>query len=67
MLRNLLLLFLLILSAPAAAQSRRVEMIAEEQQKKAGALGTEGPGETEQIIRRRQGGRSTLVGLERLP
>lgn len=45
-------LVLLFLCTPATAQSTRVEAIAEEQKKKAGELGTEGPGEAERIIRR---------------
>lgn len=47
-----LVLFLLILCSPAAAQSTRAEAIAEEQKEKSGNLGTEGPSEAEQIIRR---------------
>lgn len=39
-------------AVPAAAQSTRVEAIAEEQKKKAGQLGVEGPGEAEMVIRR---------------
>jgi surface antigen Omp85-like protein len=47
-----LVLLLLILCTPAAAQSTRVEAIAEEQKKKAGNLGTEGPSNAERVIRR---------------
>ena len=42
----------IVIPLPAAAQSTRVEVIAEEQKKKAGQLGVEGPGEAEMVIRR---------------
>jgi outer membrane translocation and assembly module TamA len=51
--RLLLTITIAIVGAlPAAAQSTRVEAIAEEQKKKAGQLGVEGPGEAEMVIRR---------------
>jgi hypothetical protein len=43
---------LLVFVNPASAQSTRVEAIAEDQAEKAKQLGTEGPGEAEQIVRR---------------
>jgi hypothetical protein len=45
-------LLIVSLAAPAGAQSTRVEAIAQEQEKKAGQLGVEGPSDAEQIIRR---------------
>ena len=43
---------LLVFVTPASAQSTRAEAIAEDQAEKAKQLGTEGPSEAEQIIRR---------------
>ena len=47
-----LLAGLLVFATPVSAQSTRAEAIAEDQAEKAKQLGTEGPSEAEQIIRR---------------
>ena len=50
--RTAIVFLFFVLGTSAFAQSTRVEAIAEEQKKKAGNLGTEGPSNAEQIIRR---------------